>query len=309
MTQPVVAPWRLRAAALAVDVLPAAAAVAALAPVALAADRGGWIWWVCVLAAAALILATAVNRLLLPATVGWSAGRALVGIAVVRPDGAADGVGPWRLLLREFAHLLDTAALGVGWLWPLWDRRGRTFADLLARTEVHRRAPVPAGAGRRVAALVATATAVAVAAALLGYVGVYRHDLRLAQTREQLAVSGPKIVEDVLSYHPKTLQDDFGRAQGLVTDNYRPQLVAQQDAVRKGTPVSNEYWVTNSAVLNATADTAAMLLLMQGQRGDGPNPRSITATVRVNFDRGGDGQWRVDNLTVLAKPKQNGAGG
>ena len=27
-------------------------------------------------------------------------------------------------------------AVFVGWVWPLWDRRRRTFADLLARTEV-----------------------------------------------------------------------------------------------------------------------------------------------------------------------------
>ena len=38
---------------------------------------------------------------------------------------------------RDLAHLLDTVALFVGWLWPLWDRRHRTFADLLVRTEVH----------------------------------------------------------------------------------------------------------------------------------------------------------------------------
>lgn len=305
------APWRLRAVALAVDVLPGLGAIAALVPVAMAAGRGDWRWWACVLAAGAVILAMAVNRLLLPAVLGFSAGRALVGIAVVRRDG--EDPGPWRLLFREFAHLLDTVSLGIGWLWPLWDRRGRTFADVAARTEVRRRMPAPAGARRRVTALVAAATAVAVAGALLGYLGVYRPDLRQAQAREQLAVSGPKIVEDILSYNPKSLQADFDRAQGLVTDGYRPQLAAQQDAVRKGKPVNNEYWVTNSAVLHSTDHAAAMLLLLQGQRGDGPNPRSITATVRADFDRGDDGRWRVGNLTVLAKPKPSpppkGAGG
>ena len=56
------------------------------------------------------------------------------------------------LMLRELAHLLDTAALFIGWLWPLWDRRRRTFADLLLRTEVHGVEPAaarhaPAGRG------------------------------------------------------------------------------------------------------------------------------------------------------------------
>jgi len=34
----------------------------------------------------------------------------------------------------------------------------------------------------------------------------------------------------------------------------------------------------------------------------------ITATVRVNFDRTGDGRWRVANLTVLMRPNVNQTG-
>ncbi len=208
----------------------------------------------------------------------------MFGIAVVDRDGAP--VGPWRLLARDGAHLLDTAALFVGWLWPLWDSRGRTFADLLTRTEVHRREPGPAGARRRVAVVAGAAALIAVAAATLGYIGVYRHDLRVAQAREQIAVAGPKIVEQMLSYDPATLPADFARAQALVTDGYRPQLVAQQQAVQKAGPVVNAYWVTNSAVLTSTENTATMLLLMQGQRGAPPNQRGITATVKVDFAQG-----------------------
>ena len=114
-----------------------------------------------------MLLSIAVNRLLLPAVTGWSLGRALMGIAVVRRDGTA--VGPWRLLVRDIAHLLDTLALFVGWLWPLWDGRGRTFADLLVRTEVRRREPAPARAGRTALIVVSVAAALAVAAAVLGY--------------------------------------------------------------------------------------------------------------------------------------------
>ena len=60
-------------------------------------------------------------------------GARCFGIAVVRRNGAP--VGPWGLLLRDLAHLLDTVSV-VGWLWPLWDSRRRTFADMLLRTEV-----------------------------------------------------------------------------------------------------------------------------------------------------------------------------
>ena len=95
-------------------------------------------WWLCVSVGGLAILLMLVNRLLLPTITGWSLGRALFGIAVVRRDGEA--TGPWGLLLRDLAHLLDTASV-VGWLWPLWDSRRRTFADMLLRTEVRRVEP------------------------------------------------------------------------------------------------------------------------------------------------------------------------
>ena len=63
------------------------------------------------------------------------------GQGAVRHRRAQAGRGAGRARcawsLRDLAHLLDTAALFIGWLWPLWDRRNRTFADLLLRTEVH----------------------------------------------------------------------------------------------------------------------------------------------------------------------------
>ena len=97
----------------------------------------------------------------------------------------------------------------------------------------------------------------------------------------------------MLSYDVDTLQHDFSHAQSLTTDGYRPQLIAQQQAVQKAGATTNEYWAVSSAVLSASADQAAMLLAMQGQRGTDPKDlRFITATVRVDFDKSRDGQWR-----------------
>jgi Mce-associated membrane protein len=104
------------------------------------------------------------------------------------------------------------------------------------------------------------------------------------------------------------LREDFARAQSLTTDKYRRQLVAQQDVVQKGNPVINEYWVTDSAIESATPDRATMLLFLHGRRGAGPDQRYITATVRVSFAKDGDDHWRVDDLTVLTKPKPPGNG-
>lgn len=304
-TVPPPASWSARAGAFAVDVFIGTGVLTTLLLVAWSTEQRSRLWWVCVVAAGLVLLAIAVNRLLLPVLVGWSLGRALFGLRVVRRDGSP--VGPWRLLLRDAAHVLDTAALLLGWLWPLWDSRRRTFADLLTGTEVHRLAARPARAPRLAGLAVAAAALVAVAAAGSSYVVVYQAELHTAQAREQLAVAGPKIVEGMLSYDPATLQADFDRAQGLVTDGYREQLVAQQEMVARTGAILNEYWVANSAVLIAAEDRGTMLLAMQGQRGAPPEQRFITATVKVDFEKIDD-QWRVGGLTILSSPRAESPG-
>jgi Mce-associated membrane protein len=79
--------------------------------------------------------------------------------------------------------------------------------------------------------------------------------------------------------------------------------------VQKAGAHSNQYFAVSTAVLSATRDHAAMLMAMQGQRGtDASDFKFITATVRVDFDKSHDGQWRISNLTVLKKPQMGQAG-
>lgn len=307
------ASWALRAGALLVDVLPGAAVIVTMGLLALASPADGWARWAFTGAAAVALFATAVNRLVLPVATGWTLGRALCGIAVrdgAGPEAGAVGIG--RLAVRELAHLLDTLSVFVGWLWPLWDRRRRTFADMLARTEVLV-VERPARNMRRLVALVLIVVAlVCAAAAGVGYLTVYRHERAIDAARAQIDEQGPRIVEQMLSYSADTMAADFTRAQGLTTDTYREQLIAQQQAAQKAGIKSNEYWAVSHAVLTdppVTPDQASMLLAMQGQRGDDPKTlKFITATVRVDFDRASDGRWQVANLTVLKKPQMNPAG-
>jgi len=297
------APWRFRAGALALDILPGFAVIATMALVALTMPfRSRW-WWVCVVVGGFVNLLTAFNRTLLP-TLNESLGRSFFHITVVRRGGSA--AGPWRLLVRDFAHLLDTASVLVGWLWPLWDSGRRTFADMLVRTEA--RIAEPDRQARDIRRLIAV---VVLAAALLcaigsavSYVAVYRNDRAVDRVRAEIAAQGPKIVEKLLTYDPKSLHDDFTRALALTTDHYRGQLLTQQQIVEKANPVANEYWVTDSAVQTATPNKATMLLFLQGQRGTPPAERYISATVRVVFDRAANGNWLVDDLTPLTKPRQ-----
>jgi Mce-associated membrane protein len=306
------APWYVRAVALAIDVGPAIAVVATMALVALMVPlRSTW-WWLLVAVAIAVGLLTVVNRWVLPALTGWSLGRALSGITVARAD-EGDGevaVGLGRTLLRDVAHLLDTASMMVGWLWPLWDSRRRTFADLLLHTEVRRVEPDrrPANVRRLAAGVMLAAALLCVAGAAVGYLVVYSVEQATNQTRAQLAIQGPKMVAQMLTYDPKSLHDDFAHAQSLTTDKYREQLIRQQEAVEKANPVTNEYWVTDSAIQSATPNHATMLVFMQGRRGAPPDERYISATVQAAFAKGTDAHWRVDGLTVLTKPKPAKAG-
>jgi Mce-associated membrane protein len=300
------ASWPARAGAFAVDVFFGTGVVITCLLVAQSASISGlgWLRWTAISLAGMVFLAMALNRLLLPSITGWTLGRSLAGIAVVRRDGAP--VDPWRLLVRDLAHLLDTAAVFLGWLWPLWDSRSRTFADLIVRTEVHRVEGQRPNRRRLVGAVLVAVAVLGSAATVLQYFAVYRPQLAVEQSRQELAVQGPKIVQQMLSYNVATIDADFARARGLVTESYRQQLVAQQDSVRKAGPVDNDNWVSNSAVLTNDQDRAKMLLLMQGQRGEAPNQRLITATVQVSFERSTGGQWQVADLSVLAKPNPAG---
>ncbi len=295
------ASWPMRAGTLAVDLLPGAAVMSTTLLLWFAATPRSWLWWLLSAAAAVAFVATMLNRWLLPTLTGWTLGRALFGVRVTVASGAAPGVV--RLLLRDVAHLLDTASLLVGWLWPLLDRRNRTFADLLLHTEARSVEPAQ-GAARRIAGVVLVVAALTCAAGGgLSYWSIYQHDQAVERTRAEIAEQGPRIVEQLLSYHADTVRDDFARAQSLATDTYRQQLVAQQQAAQKSGVTANEYFAVTSAVLSAAPDRAAMLVALQGQRGaDAKTLKFLTATVRVDFVKSGDQHWRVENLIVLKKP-------
>lgn len=297
------APWHIRAAAVSVDVLPGVAVVATMVLVSSTVPLRSTSWWLCISILATVTLLTLINRVVWPVNRGWSLGRALVGIAVVRPDGTSVGMG--RLLLRDIAHFLDTISVFVGWLWPRWDPRRRTFADLLLGTEVRRVAPDqrPGNAGRLTAIVVLTAALLCVAGAALSVQVAFLRDRESDQARAALEAQGPKTVAQMLTYDPKTLREDFARAQSLTTDKYRSQLAEQQATVQKGQPVINEYWATDSAVISAAPDRATMLIFLQGHRGGKDQERFITATVRVSFVKGASDRWLVDDLTVVTKPK------
>lgn len=89
-------------------------------------------------AGAALWLAglgwTIANRWVRAGRTGQSAGRRLMRTALVGQE-TRRPIGPLNAFIRDLLHILDALAY-VGFLWPLWDERRQTFADLLMRTVV-----------------------------------------------------------------------------------------------------------------------------------------------------------------------------
>lgn len=81
-------------------------------------------------------VAALVLLLLLQALMGWTPGKLVTGIRVVREDEHRPA-GLGRTLARWVLHLLD-AILLIGYLRPIWHRKRQTFADSIVRTVVLR---------------------------------------------------------------------------------------------------------------------------------------------------------------------------
>jgi uncharacterized RDD family membrane protein YckC len=66
---------------------------------------------------------------------GQTIGKQIIGIKLIRElDGQPVGAG--MSFIRSLAHIVDSIACYVGWLWPLWDDKKQTFADKLCSTVV-----------------------------------------------------------------------------------------------------------------------------------------------------------------------------
>lgn len=294
--------WSARAGAIGLDAVTPVVVALVVCATAFLYDTA---WWVYAAVASAALLVIAVSRWWLPAVGGWSPGRAVFAIRVQRADDGADA-GLGRLVLRDLAHLLDTAALLVGWLWPLWDARHRTFADMLVQTEVRVLAAPKRDVRRRAGVVLLVAIVLCLGASGAG-AWQFWQDRTVSQAREQISAQGPRIVEQVLSYSAETYKDDFAKARSLVTDSYRDQLVHQQQLISKGGVSTNDYWAVSSTVLGADAHRATMLVALQGQRGADPRTlKFITATVRVTFVKSPAGVWQLSDLTVLKRPQPMG---
>lgn len=103
-----------------------------LTPVFAAAGTESWGRGPLVLIPVVVLLAL----LVLQGTTGWTPGKLVLGIRVVR-EGDHRPAGLGRTLARWAVHVLD-AILLIGYLRPLWHPQRQTFADSIVRTVVVR---------------------------------------------------------------------------------------------------------------------------------------------------------------------------
>ena len=99
-------------------------------------DLGAGRGWMGV-GAVLLVLAfgwTIYNRWIVGGRTGQSLGRRMLGIVLVS-EMTGRPIGPFDAFVRDLVHILDGLAY-VGFLWPLWDDKRQTFADMIMRTIV-----------------------------------------------------------------------------------------------------------------------------------------------------------------------------
>ncbi|WP_174184105.1 RDD family protein [Nocardia barduliensis] len=105
--------------------------------------------WLYALMVATVIILSVVNTVVVQGRTGRSLGKLVTGLRVVDPR-THRPVGIGRSFLRQLAHTVDALPCYFEFLWPLFDTRRRTFADMLGNTIVVRgREPSAEQTGQR----------------------------------------------------------------------------------------------------------------------------------------------------------------
>ena len=74
------------------------------------------------------LLGLAIWQLIMEGRTGQTVGKKALGIRLLKEEtGQPLGVG--MAFVRRIAHILDSIACYLGWLWPAWDAKRQTFAD------------------------------------------------------------------------------------------------------------------------------------------------------------------------------------
>ncbi|MEU2426219.1 RDD family protein [Streptomyces sp. NPDC007851] len=82
-------------------------------------------------------LGLAIWQLIQEGRTGQTIGKKALGIRLVK-EATGQPIGVGMAFVRRIAHILDSLACYLGWLWPAWDSKRQTFADKVCGTIVIR---------------------------------------------------------------------------------------------------------------------------------------------------------------------------
>ncbi|MEU5313145.1 RDD family protein [Streptomyces sp. NPDC021562] len=82
-------------------------------------------------------LGLAIWQLIQEGRTGQTIGKKALGIRLVK-EATGQPIGVGMAFVRRIAHVLDSLACYLGWLWPAWDSKRQTFADKVCGTIVIR---------------------------------------------------------------------------------------------------------------------------------------------------------------------------
>ncbi|MEU9240141.1 RDD family protein [Streptomyces sp. NPDC048385] len=83
------------------------------------------------------LLGLAIWQLIMEGRTGQTVGKKALGIRLVK-EATGQPIGVGMAFVRRIAHILDSLACYLGWLWPAWDAKRQTFADKVCGTIVIR---------------------------------------------------------------------------------------------------------------------------------------------------------------------------
>jgi uncharacterized RDD family membrane protein YckC len=84
-----------------------------------------------------ILFGLAVWQLIMEGRTGQTLGKKALGIRLLK-EATGQPLGVGMALVRRIAHVLDSLACYLGWLWPAWDSKRQTFADKICSSIVIR---------------------------------------------------------------------------------------------------------------------------------------------------------------------------
>jgi len=303
------ATWPSRAVAYLVDMVVPIASIVVLALIATVAD--GCIWIVLPALVAVVLVAVAIlaNTVFRQGKTGQTLGKMMVDIRIVQlADNAAPGIG--RALFHEVAKVLNTVPLFIGWLWPLRDNCGQTFADKLANTAVVRDTrPTVSGGSRVIAERSALGIYAVLALVLVGLTATqYAFNYRRDQVTEQIQSNAAQIASQatvaLLSYKPDTVAADLTAASSRLTGDFLAYYTKYTKDVVIPTAVqekvNTQAEAAGAALVSADHEHATVLVFINQTTTSASNqqPDKISSTVRVDLVKVGT-TWLVSQFAPI----------